>query len=92
MRYDEWFNLQDLLDTSMNRDRTAGAALGTPSPPSMAGSNFSWCLLLVLAVGACCWCLLLVLHSSQAYLRAAHGASGSAPAEVTIRIRAMAVV
>jgi hypothetical protein len=36
--------------------------------------------------------LLLVLHSSQAYLRAAHGASGSAPAEVTIRIRAMAVV
>ena len=79
MRYGEWFNLQDLLDTSMNRDSTAGAALGTPSPPSMAGSNFSWCLL-------------LVLHSSQAYLRAAHGASGSAPAEVTIRIRAMAVV
>ena len=56
MRYGEWFNLQDLLDTSMNRDSTAGAALGTPSPPSMAGSNFSWCLLLVLAVGACCWC------------------------------------
>jgi len=52
MRYGEWFNLQDLLDTSMNRDSTAGAALGTPSPPSMAGSNFSWCLLLVLAVGA----------------------------------------
>ena len=53
MRYGEWFNLQDLLDTSMNRDSTAGAALGTPSPPSMAGSNFSWCLLLqVRAVGA----------------------------------------
>lgn len=45
MRYGEWFNLQDLLDTSMNRDRTAGAALGTPSPPSMAGSK-----------QACCWC------------------------------------
>lgn len=54
MRYGEWFNLQDLLDTSMNRDSTAGDALGTPSPPSMPGSKQMSSQAGLLLV--CCWC------------------------------------